>query len=231
MIRHVIKVTLCFFCAVAFAQKTDDSMPPRVVEMTSTVMKAAKQCGMSISVPNLKSVSDQLIGFRCTGLSKDGGPAIMEMDFQYDPNFNARGGDNISFVIENIGLDERMTAKRDSVLRLKPNQALPVLSADSSYKESNCGARVARTNVLPVQGNNWHGWIGEETFVKPRGRCKPIKEYTSRYRCVHMMLGNDKMTAQLDGVCLLRKRELSLKNGFSYDLFMDMLKTLRFENE
>ncbi len=48
------------------------------------------------------------------------------------------------------------------------------------------------------------------------------------YRCVHVMVGNEKMTAQLGGVCLLRKRELSLESGFSYDLFMEMLGTLRF---
>jgi hypothetical protein len=42
------------------------------------------------------------------------------------------------------------------------------------------------------------------------------------------MVGNEKMTAQLDAVCLLRTRELSLENGFSYDLFMEMLGTLRF---
>jgi len=45
------------------------------------------------------------------------------------------------------------------------------------------------------------------------------------------MLGNDKMTAQIDGVCLLRKREVNLENGFSYDLSMDMLKTVRFRDE
>jgi hypothetical protein len=43
------------------------------------------------------------------------------------------------------------------------------------------------------------------------------------------MVGNATMTATEDGVCLLRKRENSLENGFSYDLFMDMLKTLRFK--
>jgi hypothetical protein len=70
-----------------------------------------------------------------------------------------------------------------------------------------------------------------KTFAKPQGRCRPAKEYSSRYRCVHLMIGNKKMTAQLDGVCLLRKREFSLENGFSYDLFMDMLKTLSFNEE
>jgi hypothetical protein len=85
--------------------------------------------------------------------------------------------------------------------------------------------------ITPIKGSNWHGWIAEETFQKARGRCKPAKEYTSRYRCIHVMIGNEKMTAQIAGVCLLRKREYSLENGFSYDIFMDMLKTLHFTEQ
>jgi hypothetical protein len=211
MIRHFIGVAFWFLCPIAFAKSAADATVPHTVEVSPTVTRAAKQCGVLISVPHLKSVSDRLIGFGCTGSYKDGGQAVMEMDFQYDPNFNPRGGDSISFVIENIDLSRRMTAKRDSVFRFNPDHTLPVLNPDFSYKESNCGDGVVRTDVVPVRGDNWYGWIAEETFAKARGRCEPTKEYTYRYRCVTM-------TAQLDGVCLLRKRELSLENGFSYDL-------------
>ncbi len=61
-----------------------------------------------------------------------------------------------------------------------------------------------------------------------RPGCKPSREFTKAYRCVHVMVGNDAVTAQLTGVCLLRKREFSLENGLSYDLFMDMMHSLRF---
>ena len=155
----------------------------------------------------------------------------MEMDFQYDPNFNPRGGDSITFLVKNIGIDRKMAAGGDNVFRLQPGDILPTLANGAAYKESNCNDHVTKTTVTPIRGSNWHGWIAEETFAKAHGRCRPAKEYTSRYRCVHVMLGNDKMMAQLYGVCLLRKRELSLENGFSYDLFMDMLRTLRFKEE
>ncbi len=180
---------------------------------------------MSLRTPALKSVSDQVIGFGCTGSYKNDDYAILEMDFQYDRNFNPRGGDNIGFVVEEIGIEKKLAAEGFSIFRLKLGDSLPTLVKGAAYEESNCNDPVIKTQITPIQGSNWHGWIAEETFAKARGR------YTSRYRCIHVMVGNDKMTAQSDGVCLLRKRELSLENGFSYDLFMEMLGTLRFMEE
>jgi hypothetical protein len=231
MIRPTIVVTTLLCFPIVYARSATDGTPLYSIEMKSSNAKLEEQCGISISTPALKSISDQTIGFGCTGSYKNGDQAVMEMDFQYDPNFDARGGDNISFVVEKIGINNKMAHAGDSVFRLKPGDNIPNLASDSAYKESNCGNPVIKTQVVPIRGSNWHGWIAEETFAKSRGQCKPAKEYTSRYRCVHVMVGNDKMSAQLDGVCLLRKRELSLQDGFSYDLFMDMLKTLRFKDE
>ncbi|CAE6871587.1 hypothetical protein R75471_00979 [Paraburkholderia domus] len=231
MIRRIVVATGLFLYSIAYAQSEVDAAHLHSIETNRTDPKVEEQCGISLNTPALKSVSDQTIGFGCTSSYKNGGQAVMEMDFQYDPNFNPRGGDNISFVVEDIGIDRKLAAGGDSVFHLKPWEKLPTLTPDSAYKESNCGDPVTKTDVTPIHGSNWHGWIAEETFAKAHGRCKPAKEYTSRYRCIHVMVGNDKMMAQLDGVCLLRKRELSLENGFSYDLFMDMLRTLRFKED
>jgi hypothetical protein len=228
MIRRIILASWVLLHSIAYAHLATDARL-HAIGTNRTDPKVEEQCGMSFNTPALKSVSDQTIGFGCTGSYKSGGQAVMEMDFQYDPNFNPRGGDNISFVIENIDIDRKIAFGGDSVFRLKPGDSLPVLATGSAYKNSNCNDPVTKTKVTPIQSGNWHGWIAEETFAKAHGRCKPAKEYTSRYRCVHVMVGNVKMTAQLDSVCLLRKRELSLENGFSYDLFMDMLRTLRFK--
>lgn len=228
MIHRIIVATGLLLYSIAYAQSATDAARLHSIGTNRTDLKVEEQCGMSLNTPALKSVSDQTIGFGCTNSYKNGSQAVMEMDFQYDPNFNSRGGDNITFVVEDIGIDRKMASGGDAVFRVKSGEAVPTLTPYSAYKESNCGVPVTKTDVSPIQGSNWHGWIAEETFAKARSRCKPTKEYTSRYRCVHVMVGNDRMTAQLDGVCLLRKRELSLENGFSYDLFMDMLWTLRF---
>lgn len=214
---------------LANARPASDVAQPHGIGSNPTSPEVVRQCGVSLDTPNLKSVSDQTIGFGCTGSYKNGGKAVMDMDFQYDPNFEPRGGDNISFVVEGVGIDKRLSSSDDSVFKLSQGAGHPVLAQRSAYKESDCGDPVVATIVSPIQGENWHGWIAEETFAKAHGQCKPTKEYTESYRCIHVLVGNEKMSAQLDGVCLLRKREYSLENGFSYDLFLNMMKTLRFQ--
>jgi hypothetical protein len=214
--------------SVAYGQSVSDAAQIQGVGSNPTNPKVAEQCGMSLDTPNLKSVSDQTIGFGCTGSYKNGEKAVMDMGFQYDPNFNPRGGDSISFVVEGVSVDKKISDGRGSIFQLNLEGGYPNLSPEVAYKESNCGDPVVKTTISPIMGENWHGWIAEESFSKARGRCAPAKEYTSRYRCIHVIVGNDKMSAQLDGVCLLRKRQYSLENGFSYDLFFNMLKTLRF---
>jgi hypothetical protein len=231
MIRRIIAACGLLLYSMAYAQSATDAARLRSIGTNRTSSKVEEQCGMSLRTPALKSVSDQVIGFGCTSSYKNKDYAVMEMDFQYDPNFDPRGGDSVAFIVEWIGIEKKLAAKSFSIFRLKPGDGLPTLVKGAAYEESNCNDPVIKTQITPIQGSNWHGWIAEETFAKARGRCRPVKEYTSRYRCVHVMVGNEKMTAQLGGVCLLRKRELSLENGFSYDLFMEMLETLRFMEE
>ncbi|NUA28136.1 hypothetical protein [Cupriavidus basilensis] len=231
MIRRIIAACGLLLYSMAYAQSAADAARLRNIGTNRSSAKVAEQCGMSLHTPDLKSFYDKRIGFGCTGSYKNDDYSIMEMDFQYDRNFDPRGGDYIGFVVERIGIEKKLAAKGFSIFRLKPGDSLPTLVKGAAYEESNCNDPVIKTQVTPIKGGNWHGWIAEETFAKARGRCRPVKEYTSRYRRVHVMVGNGKMTAQSSGVCLLRKRELSLENGFSYDLFMEMLGTLRFMEE
>jgi hypothetical protein len=227
MKRQLVMLGL-LFTSVVYGQSVPDAVQIQGVGSNPTNPKVAEQCGMFLDTPDLKSISDQTIGFGCTGSYKNGEKAVMDMDFQYDPNFNPHGGDNISFVVEGVNVDKKISDRRGSIFQLNPDGGHPNLSPKVAHKESNCGDPVFKTTISPITGENWHGWIAEESFSKAHGRCAPAKEYTSRYRCIHVIVGNNKMSAQLDGVCLLRKREYSLENGFSYDLFFNMLKTLRF---
>ncbi|NUA28135.1 hypothetical protein [Cupriavidus basilensis] len=226
MIHRIIAACGLLLYSMAFAQSAADAARLRNIGTNRSPPKVEAQCGMSLSTPALKNVADEMIGFDCTGSYKHEGYAIMEMDVKYDPDFSFPRGDDISFLIEGIGIKDNFPARGRSMFHLKPGDSRPTLVA--GYGFSNCNDPVIKTRVTPIKGGNWHGWIAEETFAKARGNCKPAKEYTSRYRCVHVMVGNKKMTAQSDGVCLLRKRELSLENGCSYDLFMEILGTLYF---
>jgi hypothetical protein len=227
MKRQLVMLGL-LLTSVAYGQSVPDAAQIQGVGSNPTNPKVAEQCGVFLDTPDLKSISGQTIGFGCTGSYKNSEKAILDMDFQYDPNFNPRGGENISFVVEEVSVDKKISDGRGSIFQLNPDGGYPTLSSEVAYKESNCGDPVVKTTISSIMGENWHGWIAEESFSTARGRCVPAKEYTSRYRCIHAIVGNYKMSAQLDGVCLLRKQEYSLENGFSHDLFFNMLKTLRF---
>ncbi|MGR3906601.1 hypothetical protein Q3A80_06105 [Burkholderia sp. SR8] len=191
--------------------------------------KIAEQCGMSIRTPRLKNIYGQPLGFGCTGSYRNGKHAGMDMDFQYDPNENA-GGERVEFDIQSTGIENKINSGGDSLFKKNENNATPTLSSGATFAGSNCGP-VKNVVVTPISGDNWHGWIAEGFFGKaPRG-CKLMKEYTTAYRCVSMMIGNEKMVAQLGGVCLLRKKEYGLENGLSYDIFMDMIKSIHFADQ
>jgi hypothetical protein len=226
--RLCVAVFGLLLASMVYGQSASDAVHISSIKGNPTDPKVIERCGMSFVTPNLKTVSDQAIGFGCTGSFKDGEQAVMDMDFQYDPNFDPSGGDNISFVVEGVGVDSKISSGKGSVFQLISGRRDPILSPLATYKESNCGAPIVKTVVSPIAGENWHGWVAEETFGKGRPKCVPEKEFTDRYRCVHVMIGNDRMSAQLIGVCLLRKKEYSLENGFSYDLFFNMMKSLRF---
>lgn len=191
---------------------------------------SARQCGITMRIPALRNVADQALDFGCTGAYKADGGAVLSMDFQYDISQHYEGNQHISFTIENVGIDEKISSGKGSIFRNTPDITMPILSAGAAYANSNCGPSTM-TSIKRIQGVNWHGWIAERSFGKNRPDCKLDKEYTSRYRCIQVMFGNDTMTAQLWGVCLLRKKYMNVENGFSYDLFMDMLLSARFVNE
>ncbi|WP_199030607.1 hypothetical protein [Ralstonia sp. ASV6] len=225
MIRWIAFVCAFLICVGANAQSAADAVKIKSVATNVMDPDVERQCGMSMRVPDLRYVYDQPMGFGCTGSYENGGQAVLDMDIQYDPNQNS-GGARISFVIENVGIDKKISDDGDGIFFANGSGALALRRA-AAYGESNCGP-VTDTKITPIHGANWHGWVAEETFGKVRPGCKPLREFTKAYRCVHVMVGNDAMTAQLTGVCLLRKREFSLENGLSYDLFLNMMNSLRF---
>ena len=197
-----------------------------VLETDAVDPKLAVQCGMSIRTPRLRNVYGQLLGFGCTGSYKDGNHAGMDMDFQYDPNQNA-GGEHVEFDIQGVGIENKIREGGDSLFERVSKEETPTLSPGANFGGSNCGP-VRKVMVNSVRGDNWHGWVAEAYFGAASQGCRLEKEYTTDYRCVSLMIGNEKMLAQLGGVCLLRKKEYSLERGFSYDIFMDMIKSIRF---
>lgn len=218
-------IALASLVAVCETAVADAKLPG--IAVVPLEAKIVRQCGISMNVPRLPNIFNQEVGFGCSGSYKNGRMAVLNMYFAFDPNLGL-GGSNIGFEISSIGIVEKMS-RGGAVLRKGNDELMPKLSDSFSYKMSNCGGRTT-IEVAPIAGENWHGWIAEETFVDVSGSCELIKEYGSAYRCVHLMIGNKKMVAQMGGVCLYRKLEGNLMNGFSYDLFVDMVRSIRFND-
>lgn len=86
MIRELILFAGSLCCQIVYAQSAADAVHIRSVSTTLIDAKTTEQCGISMLVPNLQNVYDQSIGFVCVGTYKNGHAAILDMDFQYDPN-------------------------------------------------------------------------------------------------------------------------------------------------
>lgn len=83
--------------------------------------------------------------------------------------------------------------------------------------------------VTPIEGANWAGWMYEEKFTAPKKKLPTqCRKFTPQYRCVALYFGNNKVAASLPSYCFLRNKVNNLRVELSFDVFMDMIKTIRF---
>lgn len=189
---------------------------------------------MKISAPKIRNIYDRPLQLDCNESDVINGKTynIVKIDYQFDPNRH-RVSDNLSFYIyeDNISKSAPQLIKYffDTESDLIQNRNTSTRINRSS--RTHCGLHVA-TTIRPIAGLNWRGWIAEDSYT---GRvpkdCESPAEYSSQYRCISMVFGNEKMSAAMVQTCLLRKREFNIQQGLSYEIFMDMLKTLRFMDE
>lgn len=71
----------------------------------------------------------------------------------------------------------------------------------------------------------------EQSFAEPKKKLgsQYCQKFTPRYRCIALVIGNDTVSAALGSYCFLSKKLDNLDDELSYDVFMDMVKTLRFK--
>lgn len=92
-----------------------------------------------------------------------------------------------------------------------------------------------RSGINEISGLNWHGWIAEDGYAGSK-RNSQAPEYCQKYseinRCVRMVIGNKKMSATMSQYCLARDpKDFDLDGGLSYDIFKEIIKTIRFVRE
>lgn len=96
----------------------------------------------------------------------------------------------------------------------------------------DCGQEKTRKiETTPISGENWKGWMWEQSFAEPKKKLSSpyCRKFTPKYRCISLVIGNDKVSAAFSAYCFLRKKVDNLDDELSYDVFMDMIKTLRFK--
>ena len=84
---------------------------------------------------------------------------------------------------------------------------------------------------MRIKGPNWTGWILRQTFSSPYPKGQDTRGceiYSSDYRCVWMAIGNESMSAVMPFQCFIKGSVYNLEDGLSFDVFMDMVKTVRF---
>jgi len=126
------------------------------------------------------------------------------------------------------GAGSQLMFNADNTLSLSPD-GIPQLSND--VLDGDCGQeKTRRVEVTPIQGANWSGWMYEQVFAAPKkklpSRCQ---KFTPQYRCVTLLFGNNKVSASMPNYCFLRKKVNNLRVELSFDVFMDMIKTIKFE--
>jgi hypothetical protein len=90
----------------------------------------------------------------------------------------------------------------------------------------------AKTRIEKIDGENRHGWLAEDSY-KTNDKSASTPESCGRYlkanRCVRMAIGNSKFSATMAQYCLTGNPEdFDLDAGLSYDIFLKIIKTIRF---
>ncbi|MFL9920615.1 hypothetical protein PQR75_35660 [Paraburkholderia fungorum] len=186
------------------------------------------RCGLTLLYPALKNFFGQEIGPGCAGFYKVKGTTL-SMGYEYGA-YPGEAAKSIDINIFPVGLDRFLDqtthphsstlAPTENGLRLRPDAGL-----------GNACRNLVRTEVTPISGSNWHGWIAEEIYSRSRSRQGRCKFFSPTYRCVSLVIGNAKMSAEFGGACLLKKSTTNLEEGLSYSLFLQMINSIHFNEE
>jgi len=111
---------------------------------------------------------------------------------------------------------------------IRSTEGLPQIAKEELV--GDCGQEQTRKiEITPIAGPNWTGWMWEQSFAAPKKKLKAsCQKFTRDFRCVALVFGNDKMSAAFPTYCFLRKKVNNLDTELSFDVFMDMIKTIRF---
>ncbi|WP_272546121.1 hypothetical protein PPH94_015900 [Burkholderia cepacia] len=103
----------------------------------------------------------------------------------------------------------------------------------SELEEAECGLSGV-AHISEVAGGNWSGWIAEDFYksrdvASSRDHCE---RFDNRHRCIRLVIGNAKETVAMSQYCLVRRDgDFDLDEGLSYEIFMEILKSIKLLEE
>jgi hypothetical protein len=213
------------------SSKASHPIPRSYTSMPTKSLPAAdaQRCGISLLYPALKNFFDQEIRPECVGSYRRINGAVMVLNYRYGayPQEPQKMIDvNIFSVPIDIYVDpgshhhSTSLLMEDGEMRLQPNAGF----GDACHN-------LVRIEITPIASSNWHGWIAESKYKESKIKKDDCKILSPKYRCVSFLIGYKKMSAEFAGACFPRKRTASLEHGFSYDLFMEMIRSIHFDEE
>lgn len=230
MKHDLIPVVISIGIACSSSPAISNPPNPTEIHAPKSNQNNSEKCKIKLTAPDFRNIYNNPLTFDCTEteIIKGVNYGIAQMDFQYDPN-RRRVSDNIKFYIANVSLSETRVSLSTYFFDVEDGKTIDEFSGETIHHKdlTYCGLRVIST-VRPIQGTNWKGWLTEDSYIgKARRNCVSPKEYSSRFRCIGLMIGNEKISAVMNKVCLLRKHQTNIQDGLSYDAFMGMVRTIR----
>jgi hypothetical protein len=217
----------------ALPRESSPVSPTPVAKDFSGLMKPlqdddVKRCGLTLRYPALKNFFNQEIRPGCPA-PREKNRTTLGMSYEYGAYPNERMK-SIDISIYPVGLDTFL----DQTSRYHSSVLAPTENGWRLWQDAGFGNvcnNLLRTEITPISGANWHGWLAEEVYGKTRSRKRECNIYSPQYRCIALVIGNAKMSAESAGTCLLKKSTTNLEEGLSYDLFMQMIESIRFNEE
>lgn len=208
-----------FLCGCSFA-KGDEAVGEN---------KLLLKCGLVLNVP-AELPSDQGVqSDLCTSSYRDQEGALLLLGALLEGQRNPRWLDMMpSLRIYSKGIDELLSIDNESGIR---RDLSGLVQSMNDFAEKNCSLN-RRTHMSKLSGGNWKGWIAEDSYQElSRATSRP--EYCERFsehnRCIRMVIGNSKESAVMGQYCLTRRdNDFDLDAGLSYNIFLKIVKSIRF---
>ena len=207
---------------------SDITVPSIPLDATSS-----RNCGVDLLRPPI------IAGVGCAGvISEEGNAGLTFTYFQYLIEHNDfRRSIDIDLRAESIndyvekGAGRLVLVSEDSNALVRTSDGTPVLSELNEL--GDCGQeRHRKIMTTTIRGKNWNGWLFEQSFPAPKKVLKnQCKMFTPAYRCVSIIFGNDRYSASMPSRCFLRKMVGNIDNELSYDIFINMINSIKFKKE